>query len=51
MLEKAYLHADDHAGLLARRAEEDEDVEWDSEIYEGENCGEDVYDEETEDEL
>ena len=52
MLEEAYLHAGAYAELLARRAEEDDDVEWDDEVYEeGEDFGEDVYDEETDEEL
>jgi hypothetical protein len=53
MLEEAYPHAGAYAELLARRAEEDQDVEWDDGIYgeEGEDAGEDVYDEETDEEL
>ncbi|KAF3033327.1 hypothetical protein E8E11_000135 [Didymella keratinophila] len=43
-LEEAYLHAGAYAELLARRAKEDQDVDWDDGVHEegGENSGEEL---------
>ncbi|KAF3041076.1 hypothetical protein E8E12_003278 [Didymella heteroderae] len=53
MLEEAYLHAGAYRELLAKRAEEDQDVEWEEEAHrEGEeNYDEGVYDEEIDEAL